>query len=489
MPESPTCSIQVHGHAISHPHIVRTQVDAEMETQKREITEEDEPENCCAASHKFSVTGHEVLSEASDERMQVGEPSEHDGTNAIDNLPDESNEDIVGFSIGHEQLRMKSPKTPAYEKANALYQSKKYFDLESDDGVIDGVDASMETSDTNLQGLDRLHGNLDVKKPGSHEDRLSSSHAVLEHSARSLSTRPVLEGIFESRTRRASSDPTSMVGTLKRLLPEMPSISFSKAPSFPAFAFGSNPKEEVHLDRSKRASTSFLTGGVPWASLIQLPGRVMTPQKTIVSPVREVGPRSCSPQHETEFIVKGAEQKPIFHPRESSFLSPQATRDQPLLKRATSDNSLFLRQDLDRIRTHDDAEKWANISEQINPRLKAITDSFQDSAINRIPRIPNVSLRSLSAFRTSLPRSNSITAKLNRNHNGVSIQKNAPNKEISTQNLPGCDAAKQAKHAHPCLNQALSELTGDVIVLGGYRGSILRSAKPPHKQLWVPVKV
>ncbi|KAF5016579.1 hypothetical protein F66182_11698, partial [Fusarium sp. NRRL 66182] len=25
--------------------------------------------------------------------------------------------------------------------------------------------------------------------------------------------------------------------------------------------------------------------------------------------------------------------------------------------------------------------------------------------------------------------------------------------------------------------------------MGGYRGSILRSAKPPHRQLWVPMKV
>jgi hypothetical protein len=40
--------------------------------------------------------------------------------------------------------------------------------------------------------------------------------------------------------------------------------------------------------------------------------------------------------------------------------------------------------------------------------------------------------------------------------------------------------------AHPIMAKAL---TGDVIVLGGYRGSVLRSAKPPHRQLWVPVKV
>jgi pimeloyl-ACP methyl ester carboxylesterase len=43
--------------------------------------------------------------------------------------------------------------------------------------------------------------------------------------------------------------------------------------------------------------------------------------------------------------------------------------------------------------------------------------------------------------------------------------------------------------SHPILEEAMRELMGDVVILGGYRGSILRSAKPPHRQLWVPMKV
>jgi pimeloyl-ACP methyl ester carboxylesterase len=39
------------------------------------------------------------------------------------------------------------------------------------------------------------------------------------------------------------------------------------------------------------------------------------------------------------------------------------------------------------------------------------------------------------------------------------------------------------------LDSVLESLTGDVVVMGGYRGSILRSAKAPHRRLWVPVKV
>ena len=43
--------------------------------------------------------------------------------------------------------------------------------------------------------------------------------------------------------------------------------------------------------------------------------------------------------------------------------------------------------------------------------------------------------------------------------------------------------------AHPYFTQALQELEGDLVILGGYRGSVLRSAEPPHRQLWVPIKV
>lgn len=42
---------------------------------------------------------------------------------------------------------------------------------------------------------------------------------------------------------------------------------------------------------------------------------------------------------------------------------------------------------------------------------------------------------------------------------------------------------------HPNFHKAIEGLIGDVVVLGGYRGSILRSAEPPHRQLWVPIKV
>ena len=55
--------------------------------------------------------------------------------------------------------------------------------------------------------------------------------------------------------------------------------------------------------------------------------------------------------------------------------------------------------------------------------------------------------------------------------------------------MSGTPRDRKLKSTHPYLEQALEELTGDLVVMGGYRGSILRSAKPPNRQLWVPIKV
>ncbi len=98
--------------------------------------------------------------------------------------------------------------------------------------------------------------------------------------------------------------------------------------------------------------------------------------------------------------------------------------------------------------------------------------------------MPNVSLSSLKP--STSQRNNIDDAK---HHNDASAQRSSAMKRPGIANVNASSSSKQARHAHPILNEAVANLTGDVVVLGGYRGSILRSAKPPHKQLWVPVKV
>lgn len=96
--------------------------------------------------------------------------------------------------------------------------------------------------------------------------------------------------------------------------------------------------------------------------------------------------------------------------------------------------------------SHGDEEQFEHIREQVNSRVKAIMDSF-DRPTFKMPQLP-------SFF---------------------------PDTKHTTTSAP-------REPASP-LDAALENLTGDVVVMGGYRGSILRSAEPPHRQLWVPVKV
>jgi pimeloyl-ACP methyl ester carboxylesterase len=53
--------------------------------------------------------------------------------------------------------------------------------------------------------------------------------------------------------------------------------------------------------------------------------------------------------------------------------------------------------------------------------------------------------------------------------------------------VAGMSAANAA--AHPHFMGALDDLTGDIVVLGGYRGSVLREAQAPNRRVWVPLKV
>ncbi|KAF7546466.1 hypothetical protein G7Z17_g8404 [Cylindrodendrum hubeiense] len=51
------------------------------------------------------------------------------------------------------------------------------------------------------------------------------------------------------------------------------------------------------------------------------------------------------------------------------------------------------------------------------------------------------------------------------------------------------EARAVSKDPATALDRVLEELIGDVVIMGGYRGSILRSAEAPHQQLWAPVKL
>ncbi|KAL8918221.1 MAG: hypothetical protein Q9208_007497 [Pyrenodesmia sp. 3 TL-2023] len=177
----------------------------------------------------------------------------------------------------------------------------------------------------------------------------------------------------------------------------------------------------------------------------------------------------------------------------------------PTLQRTLSDQSLALRRATSIASSSGDDNRWEHVQKQVNSRAKAISDSLQDSRIKlpSLPSLPAVTLGSLRPdFLRNRARSDTIRPSwpLEPGRDGSSLSSGALVKrqgkvpqETSRLKDSTMESTKSTRPPrepdYPQLDLALDSLTGDVVLLGGYRGSILRSAKPPHRQLWVPIKV
>ncbi len=121
---------------------------------------------------------------------------------------------------------------------------------------------------------------------------------------------------------------------------------------------------------------------------------------------------------------------------------------------------------LSRVSSLGDDDRWSNTREQKNSRLKAITDSW-DRPTFKLPQLPNP-LKRHTLF---------ITESIQSTLGDSSYPTTIPEADTTTKDAPLSE-----------FDQALESLTGDVVILGGYRGSVLRSTKT-NRQVWVPVKV
>jgi hypothetical protein len=150
-------------------------------------------------------------------------------------------------------------------------------------------------------------------------------------------------------------------------------------------------------------------------------------------------------------------------------------------RRATSDDSITFHWALSRASSFGDDTRFEHVREQMNNRLKALKDSFYDSDF-RLPSIPSLpKVPKVPGF-FSFPKGASFiqsTSNLLNQQPRANIKSDAANTGATAAGAP----------SQPFLAQALDELEGDLVLLGGYRGSVLRSAETPHRQLWVPLKV
>ncbi|KAF2673656.1 hypothetical protein BT63DRAFT_421789 [Microthyrium microscopicum] len=180
------------------------------------------------------------------------------------------------------------------------------------------------------------------------------------------------------------------------------------------------------------------------------------------------------------------------------------------LRRVSSDSSLNQWRAMSIASSLGDDTRFLNVREQVNSRFKAIKDSFQDSnlrllSIPSLPPFPNMSNINipniLAVFSEPLAKEEDVkTSSPKRRNTAFDIRESVMElirkrtgsipKPLSTIYDPSTDRVAGMKPAaaasHPYFVQAISQLTGDIVILGGYRGSVLRSTD--HTRLWIPIK-
>ena len=437
-------------------------------------------------------------------RMDYDESSPEETEEEIgDDMPEEDAQSVIEFSISKAQTRLTSPRTPAAEKAAALA---------SMDGWL--FDA----------GLDRHQGERDksdaqkVLSPESEESGSALPTPTSRKQAEELpspwrATPQPFENLKTSEDNHHPLISTSMAPdiNIKRYLSNINLPSMPKTPNFKDFSVPSlssilsNARSlsplRKDLTRQKRANTYVApTSSSDLVKQSQSDPAEIRRGRRDTLPVQ--GAMEGTETRGAPRIPKdGAHDFTRSHQRAISDVSnapPQHSR----LRRSTSDQSLLLRRATSTVSTLGDDSRWENVQEQVNSRMKAIMDSLQDSSI-KLPSMPNLASLNLGSFRPDFTRSRAhseakhpMLASNGQNDIDSSIEMTngessmVPRDVPKSSNLEAYQANwKASRPINSYLESALENLTGDIVVLGGYRGSVLRSAQPPHRQQWVPVKV
>lgn len=381
-------------------------------------------------------------------------------------------------SISREQTRLMSPATPALEKAAALEKAGGFsFDGfgGSDDALVqemeedDGGEEEAQAPEANGQAVplqpeptasssEQVSASSTLDRPTStSQSELSTGRSKEQLHARQKPKSGIFEGIFTNR-QAESGDTTSEATSSHRSI-------LSNLTHLPKhFSFSS--RHGFETDSNYQTSNSSL----------QLASSKSSSQDTHVD-------TSIPPD-----VANNTPKSPV-----ASALSPTSP-----LRRSTSDSSLATHRALTRVESLGDDSRFEDVHDQVNSRFKAIKDSWQDANF-KLPGVPAVKVSSLTAD-SIRARVGSLTPK----QNTRSLSHTPSERTSSSHSKPTdpmtrhpyadvkaamTDAASDSMHPHPHFHRALEQLEGDIVILGGYRGSILRSAKPPHRQVWVPIKV
>lgn len=405
----------------------------------------------------------------------------------------EDAESLIEPSISRAATRMKSPNTPAVEKVAAMEEldgGGLFDDSDPETPPIPQVTEPIERPSQNTQqdgqgsrDVGMSLGGLPSPKPEEQLGFPSPWQAGPKLMQRSEASNSAPQGVSASRKRRSHSGGAD---TLKKFIPKsLPSLAQARN-YFSSAAFGSSPKSPNPLNSPK--DSPYSRQHTPRASLLHTNSLAVAQPRALDST---------------------ATLRPQRTPSQSSNV-PQRPH---LLRRSTSDDSL-LYHSLSRASSLGDDARFENHTNQVNSRAKAIRDSLQDRSSFRMPQLPALpSMPSMPRvpnfnFSMNFLNTSDVSGRMRSNtdpHAGI-LPGSTTKKPTAVPNpavTPGMVGAAVSRPeaavsnvgpvAHGAdkdlLERAMETLTGDIVIMGGYRGSVLRSAKPPHRQLWVPVKV
>jgi hypothetical protein len=402
------------------------------------------------------------------------------------NISDSDAESIIGVSMSRAASRLKSPKTPAVEKQKALEEAGGFFEsgpetpparraiLTEEDETDPSSGAPSPPTEITFQTYKQKEGlaseivssqKLEDSAPSLSPENADSRPAAIRRTSPPQSS---LAGVLGVERKRSLSGSAA---ALKKFLPNVPSMATvgnffgtSSGHQRSRTLSSGSQKEYGHI----RSGNSSGSGGSP----------------------------------------------PGLAPRTQTFESVVTTRPAPgtrrptALRRVTSDDSL-LYNSLSRASSLGDDTRFENHHEQVNSRVKAIRDSLQDRSSFRMPQMP--SLPSMPrvpsfTFTMSFLNANNVPARWRSSTDILpDILPDTITKRLSTgisnpvigSGMTGAavtrpDVVKETAQPESSntkyLDRAMESLVGDIVIMGGYRGSILRSTKT-KRQVWVPVKV
>lgn len=402
-------------------------------------------------------------------------------------------DDVIGVSMGYDQSRLKSRSTPAEEKTRIMERNGGFFENEG----IFAPDITEEPEGlTDDGGNNNVYNDKDEGRAGAGAvagGKASTTPAPIKdgqgHGPRTSFTRSLLKSTLPLRPRAWSGD--SHGGSrLKKFFPSLhlrtgslTSVSRNRSRSW---------SSRLNLDQDGGSGGNTGGGGEGDVSAVpRTPQR--SPESTASSPSSN-GPQVATDTAPAEDPI--GELRPLQAPSARTRGKHSFVGSNPTLRRSSSDQSLYLRAS-STASSLEHRPQYEHIHSQTNSRFKAIKDTLQDSS-SRLLSMPTLHLQDLRSdwgYRQFL--SDASHRRAETDETGASpglappLETRAyPEDQPTNLTMPWAKSPRSSLAVtNPILYDAMNQLTGDVVVMGGYRGSILRSAKPPHRQLWVPMKV